>query len=248
MKTYWACLAGIGKLFLLTGTIYLGALPARAFEPMMNYLYIETLVVSDVDLPPGVALRVSDPAIEMRAILTLENQTDTLLFVLSLNYKDVLVMVTPDPDWKSRVTMAHEVASYLVVPTRLVYLNMEALTDLDQHLLDHNILIFSPPAEDTIIPAPQSSELLLVYGEQVLLVPFTLTYTLNTHFDDGSQAYEQWMAYTQATDDARVAATQQSKASAAQAQSNNMIVIGLASLAILLIGGWLVWRMVSRGR
>jgi hypothetical protein len=248
MKTHRACLARAGMLFFLTGIIFLGALPARAFEPKMNYLYIETLVVSDVDLPPGVALRVSDPAFEARAILTLENQTETLLYVLSLNYKDVLVMVTPDPDWKNRVNLAHEVASYLVAPTRPVYLNMEALTDLDQHLEDHNELIFSPPAEDTPIPAPQNSELLLVYGEQVLLVPFTLTYTLNTHYDDGSQAYEQWMAYTQATDDARVAATQQATASAAKARTDSMVIIGLASLAVLLIGGWLVWRMVSRGR
>jgi hypothetical protein len=248
VKTHWACFARVGMLFLLTGTIFMGVLPARAFEPMMNYLYIETLVVSDVDLPPGVALRVSDPAIEARAFLTLENQNKTLLYVLSLNYKDALVMVTPDPDWKNRVNLAHEVASYLVAPSRPACLGMEALIDLDLNLVDHNELIFSPPTEDTAIPAPQSSELLLVYSEQVLLVPFTLTYTLNTHYDDGSLAYEQWMAYTQATDDARVAATQQAKAAAAQAQSNNMIVIGLASVAVLLIGGWLVWRLFFRSR
>jgi len=63
-----------------------------------------------------------------------------------------LVMETPDPDWKNRINLAHEVASYLATPTRSVYLNMAALTDLDQNLVDHNELIFSPPAADTAMP------------------------------------------------------------------------------------------------
>jgi len=212
----------------------------------VNYLFIETLVVQDVVLPPGVIIRVSDTATQPQIVLVIENQTETMLFVLSLSYKDVLVMEPPDPDWKNRINLAHEVASYLAAPTRSVYLNMAALTDLDQNLVDHNEMIFSPPAADTAIPAPQKSELLLVYGEQVLLVPFTLSYSLNTHYDDGSQAYEQWMAYTQATDDARTSATQQALKSASQARTSNMTVIGLLGFTALAIVTWLVWRGLSR--
>jgi len=67
----------------------------------------------------------------------------------------------------------------------------------------------------------------------VLLVPFTLSYSLNTHYDDGSQAYEQWMAYTQATDDARTSATQQALKSASQVRTSNMTVIGLLAFYCL---------------
>jgi hypothetical protein len=207
----------------------------------MDYWFNEILTVSDVELPAGVVIRSSDPAVQPRAILILENQTDTMLYMLSLSYKDVLVMQTPDPNWKSRVSMAHEVASFQVVSNRPVYLGIEALTDLDHNLVDQNILTFDPPATDLAIPARQTSELLLVYGEQVILVPFTLTYALNIQFENGSEAYLYWMANVQATDNASAAATRQAEASTTRGVRNNILVAGLIGVAVLLLAGWLLW-------
>jgi hypothetical protein len=197
-----------------------------AFEPTMDYWFIETLTVGDVELPAGVEILVSNPSYQPRGFLILNNKTETLLYVLSLGYKDVLVMATPDPNWKARVNGAHEVASYLVAPDKPAYLSMEALADLDPNLADQNVLTFDPPPIDVSIPAAQSSELLLVYGGQMIEVPFMLAYTLNTGFDNGTVAYLNWMMNAQATDVASATATQQSEESAARVISNNIMLIG----------------------
>ena len=242
MKSHRVWVRLIGILLLLMGGALAGARLVKASESRMGYWFIETLTVGEAELPAGVAIRASDPAVQPRGYLILENPTETLLYVLSLSYKNVLVMETPDPNWKTRVNGAHEVASYLVAPNRPAYLSMKALTDLDRNLADRNVLTFAPPPAGASIPDAQRSELLLVYGEQVIEVPFTVTYALNIDFGNGSQAYLDEMANTQATDDANATATQQAEAPAARAAWNNTLVIGLAGLAGLLVIGWLVWR------
>jgi len=242
VKPHWVRVRLIGMLLLLMGGALAGARLVNASEPRMDYWFIETLTIGEVELPGGVAIRVSAPTVQPRGYLTLENPTESLLYVLSLSYKNVLVMETPDPNWKARVNGAHEVASYLVAPNQPAYLSMDALTDLDRNLADRNVLTFDPPPASKAIPDAQSSELLLVYGEQVIEVPFTITYALNINFDNGSQAYPDGMANTPSTDDASATATQQAEAPATRVAWNNTLVIGLAGLAGLFVIGWLVWR------
>lgn len=213
----------------------------------MDYWFIETLSVSVVELSAGVEILTSNPSSQPRGFLVVKNQSEVLLYIMSLRYKDVLVMATPDPDWKVRLNGAHEAASYLVAPNRPVSLGMEALTDLDQNLEDRNILTFNPPPTDVSIPAAQSSELLLVYGGQVVDVPFTLTYTLNSNFNNGTGA-NLTMMNVKATGDASATATQQAQALAAHGARNNFMVVGLVGIAALLIAGWLVWRVFNRSK
>ena len=230
-------------LFLVMGAMLFGVRSVRASEPGQDYWFIETLTVSDVELPAGVVIRTSDPESQPRGSLALENQTKTLLYVLSLGYKDVLVMKTPDPNYKNRVNGAHEVASYLAAPDRPANLGMEALTDLDRDLEDRNVLNIDPPPVNLPIPAAQSSELLLVYGDQVLIIPFTVSYALNTNFDNGSEADQTRIANTQATNIAT--ATQEAGTSGASGMKNNVITIGLVGATILIIAGWWIWRRLS---
>ncbi len=140
-----------------------------------------------VKLPAGVEILASSPTMQTRGYLVLKNQTETLLYVMSLGYKDVLVMAIPDPVWKARLSGAHEAASYLAALDQPAYLTIEALTDLDHNLVDRNVLSKASPPEDVSVPAAQASELLLVYGGQVIEVPFTITYLLNTHFGNGAE-------------------------------------------------------------
>jgi hypothetical protein len=232
-------------LVLIMGAWFPGLRPALAFEPIMDYWFIEKFTVEDAALPQGVTIHISDAAAQPRASLILENQTETPLFVMSLNYKDVLVMVTPDPNWKARVNGAHEVASYLVAPDRPASLNIEALTDLDRSLADRNVLTYDPPSANVIIPTAQSSELLLVYAGQVFEVPFKLEYALKTNFDNGSQVYLQWLSNVQATDNASATATQRAVASAARMVRNNILIVGLGGVAVLFVAGWLAWKGLS---
>lgn len=248
MKACWRWIRGVSTLLLVAVGMLSGARPASALESGKAYWFVETLSVNEVALPAGVVIRTSDPASSPRGSLILENQSETLLFVLALNYKDALVMATPDPDWKARMNLAHEVASYLATSTRPAYLDMPALTDLDPHLVDRNVLALDPPPADVVIPAAQKSELLLVYDMQVFQVPFTVSYALNTGFHNASQTPTQWLAQAQVTDGARAAATQQARAAAERAQTNKMIVLGLAGLAAILIIVLLVLMKLFRLR
>ncbi len=240
-------LIGLISTFLLV----VGALPIRATatsasQTIQDYWFIETIVVGEGMLPKGVEILTYNPSSEPRRSLILKNQTETLLFVMSLGYKDVLVMATPDPGWIARVNGAQEAASYLVAPNRPASLSIEALTDLDPNLTDRNILAYDPPPENTTIPAAQSSELLLVYGKQVIVVSFSITYALNTGFDNGSEAFQAKNANQQGTDQASTIATQVASSKTARFR-NNTIVLSLAVMAILLAGGWVAWRLLRRG-
>jgi hypothetical protein len=234
-------------LLVILGVMQSGPPRARASEPIKDYWFIETLVVGAVRLPEGVEILTSNSSSQPRGSIVLKNQTQTLLFVMSLRYIDVLVMATPDPGWKARLNAAHEVASYLVAPNRPADLNIEALADLDLNLLDRNILSSDPPPTDVSIPATQSSELLLVYDGQVVEVPFTLSYSLNVNFDNGTGANLK-MANIKATGNASATATQRAQAFAIQVAGNNFMLVGLVVVAALLIAGWLGWRGLSRGK
>jgi hypothetical protein len=227
-------------LLLMIGAIQSGASSATGFTPAMDYWFIETLKVGDVELPAGVDIIASNPSMQTRGYMLLNNRTETLLYVMSLGYKDGLVMATPDPIWKARVSGAHEAASYLAALDRPAYLTIEALTDLDHNLVDRNVLSNDPPPEDVSVPAAQKSELLLVYGGQVIEVPFTLAYLPNTHFGNGLEADKNSMANIQATENARVTATRQAQVSAVVRMRNDVLLVGLAGTAVLLIAIWLV--------
>jgi hypothetical protein len=129
-----------------------------------------------------------------------------------------------------------------VAPDHPATLDKEALTDLDRNLVDQNVHAFASPPTDVTIPNVQISELLLVYGERVILVPFVLAYSLNTNFDHGSEADLDWSINVQATDNASATATREAAVSAAREVGNNLVVAGLVAIVVLLTAGWLVWR------
>ncbi len=230
---------------LLAGGWLLPARQALAFEPKTDYWFIESFTLGKVNLPDGVDILTSDPDISPRDYLVVENRTQTPLYVMSLNYKDVLVMVTPDPGWKTRVSLAHEAAAYLVMPERPAALTIEALVDLDHTRVDRNVVSYDPPPSDLALPPSQSSELLLVYGSQVIEAPFTISYTHNAGFDNGSAFIYAVMQNLQATDSASATATQAALTTAASARDSNL-VLGLAAVAVILLGGWLVWKINLR--
>lgn len=220
--------------------------PGEAGEPNQGYWFIETFTSGDVKLPEGVSIHMSDPAVSPRGYLLLENTTKELLFVLSLDYKDVLVMTTPDPNWENRVNSAHEVASYLATSDRAVILKMEALADLDHSLKDQNVSSDELPPANTTIPAGQSSELLLLYDERVIVVPFTVTYSLNPDFGRGSNAYPPPMASPALTLKNSPNVTQQAAGPKSRVESAILIAVLLGTIG--LITGWMVWRKAAQSK
>jgi hypothetical protein len=220
--------------------------PGYAFEPPKNYWYIETLKVEAAALPAGIEIVPSDPATEPRGYLTLTNSNQQLVYVMSLGYKDVLVMATPDAKWQRRVNGAQEAASYLAAPNRPAHLSIESLVSLDQDLKDQNVLSSIPPPQDTPIPTPQSSELLLVYNGQVIEVPFTLTYSLNTGFTDGEQP-------TSVATPTGEAAQNGSLAPKTVVTEDSLFGIpplaaGIIGAGAIVLIGVLAWRLLRRSR
>ena len=248
VKSFWVRVSVLVILLLIMGGVFPSTRSVSAFEPNLDYCYTETLTVADVALPEGVVISTSDPGNSPRGYLSLQNKTNTLLLVISLNYKDVLVMATLDANWESRVNGAHEVASYLVTPERPVVLDMEALADLDHALKDQNVLDYELPEEDVPTPATQSSELLLVYDGKVIEVPFTVAYTSNAQCDNGIEANQAWMASVEATIGATLKATQQAEASAERAEEIKLLGMGLTLVAGVAILGWMLWRRAARSK
>lgn len=246
MKLLSSLAGWVSVILLILATSQLTVPPVRAYEPGRDYWFIEQITLGSTTLPEGVIIGTSDPARSPRGYLILENQTKTPLYVMSLNYRDVLVMVTPDPDWKTRVNLAHEAASYLVRPDKPAYLQMDALIDLDPSLVDHNVLTFDPPSAELTIPTPQSSELLLVYAENAIEVPFTITYNLNQGFDHSSEANQAGLENIQTMES--TPAIQQAELSTAQGARNNAILLSLAGAAVLLVSGWFLWKRSGKGR
>jgi hypothetical protein len=236
----------VGLFLMGLGGMFFGARLVWASDPGMDDGYIVTITLDDVELPEGISIHPCPPDVEAQGCLKLENSTETILYIMSLNYKDILVMQTPDPNWKSRVGMAHEVASYLVSPSRPLYLNMDALTDLDRNLVDKSELAFDPPPENVTIPNAQSSELLLVYDGQVIEVPFTVSYELYKDFYNGSEAFTTSTENALVTEIAGVIATPYTVASEAQEERSAVILIGLVGLSALFVVGWLAWKRVSQ--
>lgn len=169
--------------------LFLSALsfhPALACEPVKDFWYAEVFSLAPLTLPEGIVISPSDPQQLPCGWIAIYNQNEQPLFVMSLGYRDKLVLTsTPDPDYPARLRLAHEVASYTVGGRRpALMLEMPALTDLDHSLQDRNVMDYTRPDTSTLeIPASQSSELLLVYNEQVIQVPFTLSYQINQHFN-----------------------------------------------------------------
>jgi hypothetical protein len=153
---------------------------------------------------------------------------------MSLEYRDRLVMATPDENYAARLRMAHEAASYLVRPDsgEVVALEWEALMDMDHSLIDSNPARFEAPPADSSPPAAQHSELLMVYGDQVILLPFTISYSLNKEFN---------------IDDCGGSPMSAPQPTVTQAAGNEPGIgkgIFLVSGGILLMIGivWLLWR------
>lgn len=242
----------IGSLMFFCGLLVgLPVKPVIACEPTPDNWYVEMVTLDASGLAPdfhvyrydgsnpeqlseGVWLTTNDPSSSRRAIIYLINRSQEAVYVLSLVYRDRLIMETPDENYEARVRMAHEVASYLVRPDtgEVLALVWEAMMDLDHSLVEVNRPTFDHPPADIVPPDPQHSELLLVYGERVVVLPFTISYSVNQDFDIGDCFYgPAGVPEHTATPDRNDVFTDREKA---------VLILSGAGLAALI--AWLVWR------
>jgi len=254
MKSHCLWVKATGYCLFLCGLLAgLSAQPVMAYEPDPNFWYVETVTLDASGLPPdfhvytaesnagqlgeGVWLTTNNPASSLQATIYFINNSETPIYVLSLEYRDRLVMATPDESYAARVRTAHEVASYLIPPTLGLVdgLVWEELKDLDHSLIGLNPPSFNPLPAEVVPPPVQHSELLMVYGEQVVLLPFTISYTVNQNFK-----IEEYLGPAGVPDPTMVP------------ESNDVLNTGqkaaLVSSGVILVAAiaWLVWRWRSK--
>lgn len=225
-----------------------------ACEPFPDNWYVETVTLDTSNLPSdfhvytsesspeqlaeGVWLSTNNLNTSLRAMIYLINRSETPIYVLSLQYRDRLVMETPDENYAARLRMAHEVASYLVRPGsgEMFALEWAALMDLDHSLIDLNQATFDAPPADITPPPAQQSELLMVYGERVVLLPFTISYAVNQNFrsNDCSPGASGAPDPTLVPVDDRGFGT------------GMTTVLVLAGIGLIAVIAWLLWRWRSK--
>ena len=238
-------------LFWLLLLLSWPARPAWACEPHPDLWFAEVISLDLAGLPPafqlyknqfgavdglpaGIWLFSHTADERVRSAIYIINRTPDPLYILSLQHRERLVMETPDPNYAARINMAHEAASYLLRPDlgETLALDLKALRDLDNSLVNQNTSSYNPPPANTPLPEPQYSELLLVWGEQVVVVPFTITYQINANYNNGG--CDAWWAAQSATETARQAAKQ------AQTTRQVGLVVGVLVVGVLL--SIAIWR------
>jgi hypothetical protein len=240
----------IAWIFLVGG--WLLSMPVqrvKAFEPVPDLWYVETVTLDEAGLPPnfhvysgesspeqlaeGVWLSTNNPNTSLQAMIYLINRSDEPVFVLSLEHRERLIMETPDEFYEARVRGAHEVASYLVRPGsgEMFALNWEALKDLDHGLKEVNPPTFEARPAGVTPPEEQHSELLMVYGEQVVLLPFTISYAINENFK-----IEEYLGPAGVAEPTMLAAADR------ELGDQGTIIVVLAGLGAAALIAWRVWR------
>jgi LPXTG-motif cell wall-anchored protein len=185
----------------------------------------------------GVWLSTNNPDTSLQAMIYLINRSDEPVFVLALEHRERLIMETPDEAYEARVRGAHEAASYLVRPGsgEMFALSWEALKDLDHGLKEVNPPTFEARPEGVTPPEEQHSELLMVYGEQVVLLPFTISYAINENF-----MIEEYLGPAGVAEPTVPAAADRGLG------DQGTIILVLAGLGAAVLIAWWMWRRQRR--
>lgn len=152
---------------------------AKACEPYPEYWFTETIAFSNITLPDNITIRATDPELSPRASIWVINQTEGTVFVLPV---DLLKQPTV-ADSKELIPNASSKAYKSITNQNdPLQLDMSDLLLLDSDLKDPNPINMGRPAENEIqLPSPVHSQLNLLYLDQVITIPFTVTYSINPH-------------------------------------------------------------------
>lgn len=164
--------------------------PARACEPYPDYWFAEQVVFEPFTLPEELSIFPGSPDTNVVSIIYLTNPTETPLFVMQPALRASLMPEAADASLEERIRLAHEAAAYTAIGKLPLTLDGPALRGLDPKLEERNQKGYSrPPLDQLTLPEPQYSALLLVYGEQVFWLPFTIEYLEKPTFrtDEGCQ-------------------------------------------------------------
>ena len=176
----------------------LPAMPAEACEPYPEYWFTETITFTVPALLENISIYATDPGVTPRAAFWLYNPNEDVLYIIPK--KDSEQVDTGALSPTSAEAMAWITVNAQNSP---VMLEIEQLVALDSGLQDPNPVNMSRPAPEAIqIPAAQHSELFLVYQDQVITVPFTITYAINPY--NSVAECNTWYERAAQTDEARV--------------------------------------------
>ncbi len=205
---------------------------AEACEPYPEYWYTESITFTASSLPEQVSIYTTNPDTTPRAAFWLYNKNEAPIFIMPKKDNDQMI-VSAD-----LLTSADEIAMVTVnVQNSPVTLEMDKLMELDSSLQDPNPVNMSRPSPDGLqIPEPQHSELILVYHNQVITIPFSVTYSINPH--NSVEDCQRWWQESGQTEAALAQLI--TTAEAKQAQSPDQAHIPTEIIIALIVPGVII--------
>lgn len=152
---------------------------AQACEPYPEYWYLETITLAETTLPENISIQITDPNTSPQASIWIKNENEEPIFILPVDVFEQMTSVHSQEQIKNAQNRAFK---SLAAHNNLLQLVMSDLQSLDATLVDVNPLDMNRPEESKLqVPAPARSKLVLLYRDQIVTVPFKITYTINPH-------------------------------------------------------------------
>ncbi len=194
-------------LFIATAVFFLQS--AQACEPYPDYWYVETFELANHFIAEPISIHA--PQVNPRVYISIQNQQLEPLYILPLEileqktfsgeslsnvdipeYSNRLATrratpnrsgAEPNPNGVNIQTPSEKIPfTSINSQNSPLFLEVSDLVLLDSQLRDPNPYGFNRPTKNRLqIPDPQYSQLVLYYNEQVITIPFTITYSINPH-------------------------------------------------------------------
>ncbi len=164
----------------------------QACEPLPDYWFAERYEFGPVNLPETIDLVQSPPDVA-QGYFQISNHSDSPLYVLPMDSRASLV-VTAEPSITGEgltqeqtteeillIERAPDLATFVIEAGKIFTLDNESFPTLVPYIEERNVLDFSRPAF-FFLPITQRGEFLLVFDDQLITVPFTISYAINENF------------------------------------------------------------------
>jgi len=165
---------------------------AWACEPQPAYWFAERYEFGPVNLPKSIEL-VNSPKAAAQGYFEITNHSDKLLYILPMDALPSLV-ATAKPSISGDVLSeeqtseeiilvdrAPELATFVINAGESLQLDKKNFPTLVPYIEERNILEFSRP-HFVYLPITQRGEFLLVLDDQLITVPFMISYAINENF------------------------------------------------------------------
>jgi len=224
---------------LLLGIILSQSPSAKACVPRPDYWFAERYQFGPVELPESIVLVQSPPDVA-QGNYQIINRSDLPIYILPMDARPSLVATTEpsvtgeglsDEESIEEILLLDQApgfATFIIETGEMLQLDNQNFTELIPYIEERNILEYSRP-HFVYLPITQRGEFLMVFDDQLITVPFTISYALNENFSPEICGEV-------------IEATTQQEVAFAEESNNNILIGTIAFCAIILFTlGAIIW-------